>query len=180
MISITTGRGQIDWAFISGQGKADLNGNMKYSVDITLDAEAAKPTIDAINQLWEDEKPKGAKAPKSLGFKETEDGRVKFTFKTATTYPKTGDPKVIAVYDSKANKVEWPADKKIGNGSIGKVSGMAAVYDAGAASRGVTLYLDAIQLLKLVEYVGKGPSFDVEEDGEFEAAEPAFTSEDLV
>lgn len=170
----TSPRGELMWVSISGTGKLDLNGKPKFTADLVCTPEEAKPLTDMIDTLWEENKPKGAKAPKSTGYKETEDGNIRFTFKTDTTYP-SGDPKEIAVYDSQAKRVQL--DAQIGNGSLGKVAGMAAVYDAGVAARGVTLYLDAVQLVKLVKYEGGGASFGAEEDGEF--VEEGFVAEDL-
>ena len=164
-INVVTPAGTINWAYISGEGKRDLNGNAIYTVDLVLPPEEAAPLIEKLDELWEENKPKGAKAPKSMGYKE-KDGDIVFTFKTKTVYP-SGDPKEIAVYNAKAQKVQL--SDRIGNGSKGCVSGMASVYDAGVAARGVTLYLDAIQLLKLVKYEG-GASF-AQQEGDFEGTE---------
>lgn len=183
-MNITTPKGEIRWATINGAGKTDLNGRNIYTADVVVSAEEAAPMLEKLEAFWEENKPKGAKAPKSMGYKTLDDGSVVFTLKTATTYPKSGDPKKIEVYDAKAKQVAWPDSKKIGNGSIGRLSGMAAVYDAGVAARGVTLYLDAIQLVKLVEYTsGSSNSFAVEDDG-FSAEDLAdsngFVAEDLL
>ena len=58
---------------------------------------------------------------------------------------------------------------------------MAAIYDAGVAARGVTLYLDAIQLVKLVEYV-QASSFAADDEGDFDGSEETdgFVAEELV
>ena len=180
-MKVTTPKGEIRWATIAGAGKEDLNGRLIYTIDVVMPLEEAQPLIDDINQFWEENKPKGAKAPKSTGFKQLEDGDICFTLKTATTYPKSGDPKTIVVYNSKAQRIEWNPEKKIGNGSIGRASGMAAIYDAGVAARGVTLYLDAIQLVKLVEYVQES-SFAADDEGDFDGSEETdgFVAEDLV
>ena len=180
-MKVTTPKGEIRWATISGAGKEDLNGRLIYTVDVVMPVEEAQPLIDDLNAFWEENKPKGAKAPKSMGFKQLEDGDICFTLKTATTYPKSGDPKNIVVYNAAAKRIEWPSDKKIGNGSVGRASGMAAIYDAGVAARGVTLYLDAIQLVKLVEYV-QASSFDADDEGDFDGSEETdgFVAEELV
>ena len=74
------------------------------------------------------------------------------------------------------------AEMEGGIGALAVASGMAAIYDAGVAARGVTLYLDAIQLVKLVEYV-QDAGFDADDDGDFDGAElneDGFVAEDLV
>lgn len=174
-VNVVTPAGTINWAYVTGEGKRDLNGNAIYTVDVAISAEDAAPLVEKLNELWEENKPKGAKTPKSMGFKEKE-GDIVFTFKTKTVYP-SGDPKEVAIYNAKAQRVKL--SDRIGNGSRGCVSGMAAVYDAGVAARGVTLYLDAIQILKLVKYEG-GASFSAQE-GDFDGTDETdgFVAQDL-
>lgn len=175
-MNVVTPTGTINWAYITGEGKRDLNGNAIYTVDLALPMDEAQPLIEKLEELWEENKPKGAKAAKSMGFKVKEDDQVVFTFKTKTVYP-SGDPKEVAIYNAKAQRVDFK--DRIGNGSTGCVSGMAAVYDAGVAARGVTLYLDAVQILKLVKYEG-GTSFS-QKEGDFEGTEDSngFVAADL-
>lgn len=173
---VTTPRGSFNWATISGKGKQDLNGRDIYTVDLVLSEKEAAPFIGKLDEFWEANKPKNAKAPKSMGYKQLDDGSYSFTFKTATTYP-SGDAKTIEVYDAKARRTDL-GDKRIGNGSEGRVSGAMAIYDAGAAARGVTLYLDKVQITKLVEYQGGGSSFAVDESGDFDGGNDF--DEDLV
>lgn len=164
-MNITTPVGTINWAYISGEGKKDLNGNSIYTVDLALSPEDAGPLVDKIDNLWDEHKPKGAKDPKSTGYR-FKDGEFVFTFKTKTTY-QSGDPKLIDVYNAKAQKIQL--EDRIGNGSKGCVSGVAAVYDAGVAARGVTMYLNAVQLTHLIKYEG-GSTF-ASQEGDFEGTE---------
>jgi len=170
----TSPRGELHWVNITGNGKPDLNGKPKFSADLICTPEEAAPLVELIDQLWEEHRPKGAKAPKSTGYKEMEDGNIRFSFKTDTTYP-SGDKKEIKVYDAQAKQVQL--DSQVGNGSIGKVAGMAAVYDAGVAARGVTLYLDQCQIIHLKRYEGGAAEFEAEDDGDF--VEEGFTAEKL-
>jgi hypothetical protein len=175
-IKITTPRGELKWASVTGAGKKDLQGRDIFSVDMEISADVGKELMDQIDGLWESDKPKGAKDPKSTGYRVAEDGQtVKFTFKTSAVYP-SGDPKEVTIYDAKAQRTK--VTDKIGNGSIGRVSGMASIYDAGVAARGVTLYLDAVQLIKLVRYE-EAASFDVEEGDDVFTSDATFVAEDL-
>lgn len=175
-VKFTTPKGELKWAQITGAGKKDLQGRDIFSVDIEMSADVAKPAMDTIDALWESDKPKGAKDPKSTGYRVAEDGQtVKFTFKTSATYP-SGDPKEVTIYDAKA--VPTQITGKIGNGSVGRVSGTASIYDAGVAARGVTLYLDAVQLIKLVRYE-ESTTFDVEEGDDVFTNDAPFVAEDL-
>lgn len=173
-VKITTPKGELKWASVTGAGKKDLQGRDIFSVDIEMHADVAKDLMDQIDALWESDKPKGAKDPKSKGYRISDDAQtVKFTFKTAAKYP-SGDPKEVAIYDAKANRTQ--VTDKIGNGSIGRVSGMASIYDAGVAARGVTLYLDSLQLIKLVRYE-ESASFDVEDGDDVFTSDATFVAE---
>ena len=94
-------------------------------------------------------------------------GRVTVAFKTGTTWP-DGNPKEVKVYNAKGKKVAL-GDMKIGNNSEGRVGGMMDIYmnksKAGAVlDAGVTLYLDKIQIAKLVEYTGGDEPMDAMDD----------------
>lgn len=178
-LQITTPKGELMWATINGQGKTDLNGRNIYTIDVVVTADDAAPLIAKLDEFWEENKPKGAKAPKTTGYKEMDDGRIKFTLKTSTTYP-SGDQKEIKIYDAKAQQVRL--DDKIGNGSTGRASGIAAIYDGGVAARGVTLYLDAVQVINLLRYTGAASDFEADDEGDFDGAEAndGFVAEELV
>lgn len=183
-----TPRGTLEWVMIRGEGKEDLQGNHKYQAQLVLDPENDEEhaaLIQRIKDFWTDNKPKHIAEAKSMGFYDhtelmseldedgekqyAKTGKVALLFKTGTTY-KDGKTKVIKVFNSKNNVVEI-GDLLIGNGSIGRVSGAMAIYEvkpkgktnSKALEAGVTLYLDAIKLLKLEEYQG-GPQFGTEDD----------------
>ena len=179
--------GTLEWVFIDDEGKEDLQGIPKYSVDVVLEPEQAAVVEDAINAFWEENKPKGAKDAKSLGiydhnvkdeeasaeagenvYKPT--GKKVLRFKTGITY-KSGDRKIIKIFNSKGNEVSLMG-KKIGNGSRGRVGGSMAIYNINKATCGVTFYLDRIQLSKFVEYTGGG-TFEAmpDEEGDFDGVD---------
>lgn len=159
--SFKTPKGELKWAFLDGQGRTNLNGLQEFSITVHVPEEEAQEGIDEIEAFWAENKPKGAKL-KSLGFK-IEDGVVIFNLKTRTEYA-DGKEKVIRLFDHKAKPLTLPEGVRVGNGSRGKAAGIMAIYDAGPAARGVTLYLDAVQVTKLVEYAGGETGFEVEED----------------
>lgn len=180
--------GDLEWVFITGEGKEDLQGVMKYQADVVLSAEVGEQVKESVMSFWEENKPRGAKQPKSIGlyphtvkdeeaskaegeniYKKT--GKVVIRFKTGTEYV-SGDQKIIKTFNSKGNEVSLHG-KKIGNGSRGRCIGSIAIYNIGKATQGVTFYLDAVQLSKFVEFVGSAtPSGAIdEEDGDFEGVE---------
>lgn len=199
-------KGELVWVTITGEGKENLNGIMQYKAEVVLDP-ANEPLhqayLDSLEAFWEANKPKGfKKKPKSLGYylhdllvddegepilddegeKQyvpiKDGGKVRLSFKTATTFP-DGKPKVVKVYNSKAARVDL-GDVGIGNGSVGYVAGAMGRYDVTdpfgkkIIDAGVTLYLDAIQLLKLVKFEGADPGFEAADEDEL-AEDEGFT-----
>lgn len=93
-----------------------------------------------------------------LPFKKNDDGTIVFNFKSKNA------PKI---FDAKGLPIKDVSELRVGGGSVIKVSGAMKAYNAGGAT-GVTCYLNAIQIIDLVEWGGSGP-FTAEE-GSFEAA----------
>lgn len=178
-------KGEFEWVTIDGEGKENLSGKMQYLVSVIVEAD--DPVIAKIEDFWASNKPKGfKKEAKSLGIYPhksatgekdedgknifEEDGKMVLSFKTGTTFP-DGSAKKVQVYNAKAQKVELPADVKIGNGSIGQVAGAMGLYvnktkQGNVVDAGVTLYLDSVKISKLVEFTtDAGFDADDDEDG---------------
>lgn len=191
---IESPRGQLEWVTITGEGKPNMSGKSQYVANLVIDTPEETAVIEQmLKDFWEANKPtKFNKPPKSLGIydhtaptgEKDEDGKNIYAptgkkylaFKTGTTYS-DGKPKAIKVLNSKNNPVVL-GDTKIGNGSIGRIAGMMGIYTntmpktGQILDAGVTLYLDAIKLLKLEEFTS-GPSFS-SDDSEFEAVGEEF------
>lgn len=165
--------GTLKWCYITGEGKENLQGQMQYTASVYVTPEEAAPFIEKLEAFWEDNKPKGAKNPKTLGYHEEKDkdgeltGLIGFTFKTGVVFP-DGSKKVIDTYNKSRAKVSL-GTKRIGNGSRGALSGQMGIYDQ-PGNAGVTLYLNAVQIIDFVEY-NIDPGFAAVEDGSFEAIE---------
>lgn len=115
-----------------------------------------------------------------MGYREDQNGDIIFKFKTkATITTKAGDTikKTVPVFDAKGNPVDVP----IGNGSIVRVAFQVIPYWKSSTNAGLTLYLDAVQVIKLIEY-NCGGSFDsfgfTEEDG-FVAKDDPFANDNM-
>ena len=194
---LTTPKGTLEWVTIDGEGKENLSGKKQYVANIVLEADS--PVVEKIKQFWKDNKPNGFKKDaKSLGiYPHTadsgkkdeegkaiyeEDGKVYLAFKTGVSFP-DGSTKVVTTYNSKAAKVTLPEGTKIGNGSIGCLSGAMGIYTNKAPKggaildAGVTLYLDAIQILKLEEYTAD-VGFEVDEDEDGFTGDEGWTGEE--
>lgn len=206
-MTIESPKGELEWVLIAGEGKENLSGKFQYKADLILEGEAAEALKASIDEYFQENKPKGfSKAPKSTGYYPhkapqlnvdgtpvlnedgkkvlVETGKTVFSFKTDTTWPKDGSQKVIKVFNSKGNPVQL-GETKIGNGSVGRILGAAGTYEVKAPGKsaaiidaGVTLYLNAIKLLKLEEYVG-GVAFSTsDDDAEYEAIGEEFVGEE--
>jgi len=158
----------------------ELSGNMERSVTIRYpkDSEKANKMIAEIDKMWQEFLSLNPKIkqtePKSLPYKFLDDSdEVEFRFKTNATF-QDGKPSVIKVYNALGeNVLELYREKgiQIGNESEGVVHGVYATYEY-AKKFGITSYLKAIQISKLVEY-----SDDVELDDLSEYADDIETLE---
>ena len=145
--------GAFRWAFIS-KPRDNLSGVSQYSITVNMTEAEAKPLIDTIMEVWKESGIK--KEMKSAGYKTEDDGTISFNFKTNAVFA-DGSQNKVGLFDSKGKKVDL-GDKLIGNGSTGRVKGVASSYESGA-NAGVTLYLNSVQIMKFVEYEA-GDSFD--------------------
>jgi len=154
---IVTPVGELAWVFITGQGKKDLNGNDRFTASLRLadDSKTLKTITAEIKAYWDENKPKGKVRFKSNGIREEQDKNGEATgfhlvnFWTGTSFP-DGSAKVVKTYNAKGAEVAL-GGKKIGNGSRGAISGAMDIYQNGP-NVGVTLYLNAIQLTKFIEF----------------------------
>lgn len=149
-----------------------FNAEGVYKTGLELPKKEADGLVEKLKEIFVEEfgakKLAGAKFP----FKENEDGTVTFNFKSKTA------PKL---FDAKGQPIKNAADLKIGGGSKIKCAVAAKAYNAGGAT-GVVCYLNAVQIIDLVEFGGS--PFGAEE-GSFEAAaeekfaDAAESSEDI-
>lgn len=188
-LKLNTPIGDLNWVFITGEGKEDLNSNPKYSASVYFESEDdIKAFEEQVMDFWKEHKPKSARKPKAIGiYKECEvvgeenkltaksitqpideeefkpTGRVIITAKTGTTWP-DGKQVVIKTYNAKGAEVAL-GDKIIGPGSRGRLAVSLDIYENGS-NVGVSTYLNGIQLTKFVE-LQTDAGFDAveEEDG---------------
>lgn len=195
-VKVRTPKGELQWVYITGDGRANKQGKFKYQASVIVDEEVAKPFTDAVDAFWKENKPAGAKKARTCGYrphtvksdKVDEDGdpiyvevpgKVEIFFATGTTWP-DGKKKQIRTYNAKARPVSL-GDKRVGNGSIGCLAGNMAIYDV-SGNQGVNLYLEGVQITKLVEF-SDDDGFEADDDAdgwdgdEFEGGLPEETSE---
>lgn len=186
-VPVTTPKGELYYVNISGQGKQNYNED-GYEYTATVYCEKDDPeTVALIEKIDEliGPVPKG-KTLKSQGYRpvwknaegnyfvptanrkggdeegDEETTLLAFAFKTGTTF-EDGKTKKINVFNSKAGKISL-GDKKIGNGSIGRISGKMKRNENGK-DISVSLFLNGVQINKFVEYVDDG-GFEADDDEE--------------
>jgi len=154
----------------------------QYKVDLRLSEADAAPLIELLTPMHEEAVAAAKANPKNknknyptwpickpaLDEEGNETGDVLFTFKRAASgiSKKTQKPWAIKpdLFDAKGNPL--PAEAQIWGGSIIKVSFSVNAYDK-PVGNGISLALEAVQVLKLVEGSGRSASqygFDNESD----------------
>lgn len=182
-VPVKSPKGILEWVIISGEGRPNKTGKLMYKASVVCDP--ATPGVEAfkkmIDDFWKENKPKACKLngfntigyrPHSVKSAEVdeegdaiykEDGMIEFFFSTGTTWP-DGSQKKIKVYNAKGREVDI-GNKKIGNGSEGRISGNMTIYDV-AGNSGVNLYLSSVMITKFQEYVDGDDWSDEAEDTE--------------
>lgn len=183
--------GNLKYCFIKGEGRNQaMQGQepkMQFtaSVSVPENGPVHKHVLGLILEEWDAyKKAKGVKGlPSTNGIKPemiadpkgtidpaTEEvaripsGNVLIQFKTNTKF-KDGKSVKVKVYDGKGSDITeafHAADWSIGEGSTGVIHGTASANDVGGKHK-VTLYLNAVQIAKLVKY--EGTSVDVTDIG---------------
>ena len=191
MMQVKTPLGKLMWVVIAGEGRKNLNDKYEFSASVVLPVSEVQPLLDQITEYYNANTEKGRNFQSNGVRYCNEEGKLKDAedvaynkktgthcivgFKTATTFPrkdgKPGDPKTIQVYNSKGAPIALPPGKRIGNGSTGTIAGNARYY-VNTSNDGVSLYLNAVQLVDFKEY-SQDPGFE-EHDGGFEGFTPDF------
>lgn len=167
-------RGEALWAKVLGEPVAFEDNPRAWSVTLVLDPSdpetiAFTEKLEGIFTEFHGPSPKMSRNGWPFGEQTTTDekgrrvptGKVEFRFKRkeVTNRGNTKQPPVVV--DAKKNR--WPEDKLIGNGSKVKVAFSAWPWDM-AGAKGMSLELEMLQVLDLVEYERNVDPFD-EEDG---------------
>ena len=135
-----------------------------YSIQLKLNKEDTDELMSQIEAELEKAKSEmklkpGRKWSKEpfMGFKTDKDGDIVFKFKVPSTIKtRSGEelPRTIGVFDATGNPIKGD---NIGNGSTVKVAATLIPFHVSNAVNGVSLRLNAVQVLNLIEY-GQGGS----------------------
>lgn len=149
--------GTFDWARLNADTiKIDNYGKSRFQIELELEGKEATDFIKSIDTFYRENISHGRNATNKPYTIHDYKQSANFKFWTGTTY-KDGTPKSIMVVDRDGDEL---ADTiTIGNGSTGRVMFSMEVYDFDGKS-GVTLYLEGVQVKKLVKYTNKKLAFD--------------------
>lgn len=129
-----------------------FNAEGVYSTSLVMDEKTAKPFVELIEQAYVDEFGPKVVAKANWPYKE-EEGQYTFKFKSKQK------PKL---FDAKGTAIKSADELNVGSGSVMKVQG-AISCRAVLGKNYATLYMNAVQIIDLVEY--SGSPFDSEEGG---------------
>ena len=183
---VVSPKGLAFWAKLKTQEEYKGKPTGKYSMIVKFSKEDTDRLLAVIEAEYQELKKtadcfKGVKPAKgsipNFGTREGKDGDIEFKFTTkAEVTTKTGEvlKKTVPVFDAKGKHI----DVNIGNGSTVRVSFSIAPKYIDSCKYGVSLYLDAVKVLDLVEFGTSGQNeqaFGFEEEegyaadgGEFE------------
>jgi len=158
---LITPAGEGRWAkvFEPEENRLDPTKPRTWSIELALPADSKEclALVQTIEEELERIHGKGVKvSDKGWPFKEDTDesgaatGKLLFRFKKNETTQRGKTLSAPAVYDSHKNP--WPTDSLIGNGSTVKIAFSAWGWENQIRQKGVSLNLDAVQVLDLVPY----------------------------
>ena len=170
---ITTPNGKFMFVNVSGQGKQNYKKNgYEYVAAIQLDGDEAKAFKKEVDAYIEDNKPKKGKLRTDHHPYRTHKhndkipkGSIRVQFKTNTEFA-SGDKTVVNVFDGNLHKVNFADGVKIGNDSLGAISGKISIGEA-PGEYWCSFYLSNIQLLTLVPYE-ENSGFEEQDGDEFD------------
>lgn len=158
-LKITSDRGEALYAYLKTpevyEGEA-----IGYTIQAKFGQKATEALINKLEEELDRAKSDGQYAGKkflkepNMGYREKENGDIIFKFKTKHEYKK-GDEiikRTVPVFDANGK----PIDVNIGNGSVVKIAFSVIPYWKSVKSNGISLFLDAVQVLDLKEYSGGG------------------------
>lgn len=189
--NMVTPKGTAMWAYLDKP--EEFNGSIVgYTITFVPSKEDADKLISQLEEVLEeakqDERFKGRKwaAEPMMGYKEDAEGNIVFKFKQKVSYvDKKGQTHKLGVriFDAVGNPID-PKKTIIGNGSIIRVAFTPTPFNVNKSVNGLSLKLQAVQVLKLEEYkkhdFTKMDSFGFSEVANGFHTEQVFTTNDVV
>jgi len=122
----------------------------EYSVSVELGKKQEKWLRGEVMEFWNENKPSGAgDEPANFANVVRDDGRA--YFKTQVEFD--GKPNIVKIVDGKKNPLDPEQFGSFSGDTTGRVSCTMGIYTSGRAA-GVSLYLNAVQLITFEPYEG--------------------------
>ena len=183
-MKITTPTGIAHYPYISKPDEGHQYSDGKYKVDLSIPEEQAQPLIKQIKDFLVE----GMKAEKAKSKKELKPAPLPFKKETSEdddgNLVETGN--IIFKFKSKFKPPVFDAKKKpmvdhnIWGGSELKVGGLLSYYSSPTIGSGVSMRLQAVQVIEYVQGASNGAdSFDFEEEEGFVFTESQDTEEQV-
>lgn len=155
--SFMTAKGTASYPYLQpGRPDTQFDSEGIYKVQLMVDADQAKPMLEQLRSIANDEFGKDAKSA-NMPFKVDEE-----TKKVIFTVKSRWSPKFV---DASGKFIPEAAVPAIFGGSTLKCAGKVSAYSVGGRS-GLSLALNAVQIVDLAEQTG-GVQFEAEEEGGF-------------
>ena len=160
-VAIKSPQGEALWACLKEPKKWNPSDTGKYQITLVTSKEDAEDLINQCTAVLEkmvdfvQDDEKAVKLSPHDPWKETEDGRIEFRFKTphfeaTDKYPAS---KPIKTYMPDGSMVDWSATTwAVGNGSKVQIGGSIRPYYVPTLGLGVTLRLKAVKIVELEKY----------------------------
>ncbi len=153
---ITTPKGVAMYPWLNKPDtKWSTEGVYKLSLAVPNDDKECIELCEKIREAFVDEFGNKKLAKAIFPFKDDGEGNIVFSFKSK---------KQPRLFNAKGQPLKNTEDLKVGGGTIAKVAASINPYDKGI-NTGVSLYLNAVQIIELVEFGSK--SMFGEEEGSF-------------
>ena len=169
--NVTSAKGKAMWTKVNVSVDVYEGNELGYVANVYFDEATTKAMVadcdarlEAAKESKEFANEKTGKPKKWLDhpfvpYATDDDGKIFFKFKTSHLKKDSEGNEVrkyVPVFDAKGKPIS--RDVAIGNGSIVKISYSPSVYHVNANVNGLKFFLNAIQVLDLVEYGGEGSS----------------------
>jgi hypothetical protein len=174
-LKVVTPNGALKYCTITGQGRPKLKakGKFVYQASVIVTKDQAKEFKKIVDEFFQENKPSGYKkdtpANKIIRDIEGDKKNKLITFSTNTVFEVDGEEQKtkIKIKNSKNQERELPEGVSIGDGSKGAISGKLAIY-GDSDDAGVSMFLNAVQITKFVEYKSDDGFEAVDDDDGFD------------
>ena len=163
----------LPFGVVSGDGVTNYSKDGKeFTVTITLGKKEAKAFEKEVMDFWNENRADGPKAPDNFKtmLKKSKSGSTVVYIKSLTHFP-SGDENTIAIVDAKKSPLDPTQYGTFGGETEGRVAVGLSIYPAQGTPKGVSRYINAVQITAFQKGGSSKASGFGEEEGEALAGE---------